>query len=178
MLETSWRRSGSASGAPAADEKIVLRELEKEGEQAKRAGGVETGGREEAAPAAGGERDGERENLEATRRSWTAGQGRRRGPSITFEQAKEIYTKNHLYDFLSFDIKNEKLYDRLLESGKRKTGKKVKFLDLLGGTIKLKAKSASGDGMSASARNPAASYPWSSSRPGGASVPTIFSPAY
>jgi trigger factor len=52
---------------------------------------------------------------------------------ISFEQAKEIYTKNHLYDYLSFDIKNEKLYDQLLSSAKRQKGKKVKLLDLLGG---------------------------------------------
>jgi len=53
--------------------------------------------------------------------------------SISFEQAKEIYTKNRLLDFLSFDIKNEKLYDQLLASGRRRQGKKVKLLDLLGG---------------------------------------------
>jgi FKBP-type peptidyl-prolyl cis-trans isomerase (trigger factor) len=53
--------------------------------------------------------------------------------NISFEQAKEIYTKNRLFDFLAFDLKNEKLYDQLLASGKRQKGKKVKLLDLLGG---------------------------------------------
>jgi trigger factor len=131
-LEEEWQRF---LGRLRADEKIVLRELEKEGRSKQSVQG-------EWKPAAEKKlrlqlvvsEMVKRENLEASQEELD---GRVKADaearSITFEQAKEVYTKNHLFDFLSFDIKNEKLYDLLLESGKRKTGKKVKFLDLLGG---------------------------------------------
>ena len=53
--------------------------------------------------------------------------------NISYEEAKEAMTRNRYLDFLRFDLKNEKLYDLLLESGTRKKGKKVKFLDLVQG---------------------------------------------
>jgi len=53
--------------------------------------------------------------------------------NITFEQAKEMMTKNNLMEYIRFDLKNEKLYDRLLASGRKKRGKTVKFLDLAQG---------------------------------------------
>jgi trigger factor len=52
---------------------------------------------------------------------------------ISFEAAKEAMTRNRYLDFLRFDLKNEKLYGLLLEGGRRKKGKKVKFLDLVQG---------------------------------------------
>jgi trigger factor len=131
-LEEEWQRF---LGRLRADEKIVLRELEKEGRSKQSV-------QEEWKPAAEKKlrlqlvvsEMVKRENLEATQEELD---GRVKADaearSISFEQAKEIYTKNRLFDFLSFDIKNEKLYDRLLDSGKRSKGKKVKLLDLLGG---------------------------------------------
>ena len=45
----------------------------------------------------------------------------------------EVEARNRYLEFLQFDLKNEKLYDRLLEAGRSKKGKKVKFLDLVQG---------------------------------------------
>jgi trigger factor len=42
-------------------------------------------------------------------------------------------SRNNYLEFLKYDLKNEKLYDILLESGTQKKGKKVKFLDLVQG---------------------------------------------
>jgi trigger factor len=53
--------------------------------------------------------------------------------NITFEQAKEMMSKNNLMEYIRFDLKNEKLYDHLLASGRQKKGKTVKFLDLARG---------------------------------------------
>jgi trigger factor len=53
--------------------------------------------------------------------------------NITFEQAKEMMSRNNLMEYIRFDLKNEKLYDLLLASGRRKKGKTVKFLDLTQG---------------------------------------------
>jgi len=53
--------------------------------------------------------------------------------NVSFEQAKDAMTRNRYLDFLKYDLKNEKLYDRLLDGGRQKKGKKVKFLDLVQG---------------------------------------------
>jgi trigger factor len=53
--------------------------------------------------------------------------------NVSFEQAKEAMARNRYLEFLQYDLKNEKLYDRLLEAGRAKKGKKVKFLDLAQG---------------------------------------------
>jgi len=53
--------------------------------------------------------------------------------SMSFEEAKETMNRNNYLEFLKYDLKNEKLYDTLIESGTRKKGKKVKFLDLVQG---------------------------------------------
>ena len=53
--------------------------------------------------------------------------------NISFEEAKERMSRNNSLEFLKYDLKNEKLYDILLESGTGKKGKKVKFLDLVQG---------------------------------------------
>ena len=52
---------------------------------------------------------------------------------MSFEEAKAMMQRNDYLGFLKFDLKNEKLYDTLLESGTAKKGKKVKFLDLVQG---------------------------------------------
>jgi hypothetical protein len=44
-----------------------------------------------------------------------------------------MMSKNNLMEYIRFDLKNEKLYDQLLASGRRKKGKTVKFLDLTQG---------------------------------------------
>jgi trigger factor len=53
--------------------------------------------------------------------------------NMSLEEAREMMNRNNYLDFLKYDLKNEKLYDILLESGARKKGKKVKFLDLVQG---------------------------------------------
>jgi trigger factor len=53
--------------------------------------------------------------------------------NMSFEEAKDMMNRNNYLDFLKYDLKNEKLYDILLESGPRKKGQKVKFLDLVQG---------------------------------------------
>jgi trigger factor len=131
-LEEEWQRF---LGRLRADESVVLRELEKEGRSRQSV-------QEEWKPAAEKKlrlqlvvsEMVKRENVEATQEELDGrvkADAEARG--ISFEQAKEIYTKNHLYDYLAFDIKNEKLYDQLLSSARRQKGKKVKLLDLLGG---------------------------------------------
>jgi trigger factor len=52
---------------------------------------------------------------------------------MSFDDAKGMMERNNYLDFLTYDLKNEKLYDLLLESGTGKKGKKVKFLDLVQG---------------------------------------------
>ena len=53
--------------------------------------------------------------------------------NMSLEDAKGMMERNNYLDFLKYDLKNEKLYDLLLESGTGKKGKKVKFLDLVQG---------------------------------------------
>jgi trigger factor len=53
--------------------------------------------------------------------------------NMSLEDAKEMMKRNNYLGFLRYDLKNEKLYDTLLESGTGKKGKKVKFLDLVQG---------------------------------------------
>ena len=53
--------------------------------------------------------------------------------NMSFEEAKDMMNRNNYLEFLKYDLKNEKLYDILLESGTRKKGNKVKFLDLVQG---------------------------------------------
>jgi len=53
--------------------------------------------------------------------------------NMSLEEAKDMIKRNNYLGFLKFDLKNEKLYDTLLESGTGKKGKKVKFLDLVQG---------------------------------------------
>ena len=53
--------------------------------------------------------------------------------NMSLEEAKGMMERNNYLDFLKYDLKNEKLYDLLLESGTGKKGKKVKFLDLVQG---------------------------------------------
>jgi len=131
-LEEEWHRF---LGGLRADEKVVLQELAKEGRSKESV-------QEEWKPAkekklrlqlAVSEMV-KREGIQAAQEEVDSRvQADAEARSISFQQAKEIYTKNRLLDFLSFDIKNEKLYDQLLASGKRRQGKKVKLLDLLGG---------------------------------------------
>jgi len=52
---------------------------------------------------------------------------------ITLEEAKATMERNNYLGYLEYDLKNEKLYDILLDSATRKKGKKVKFLDLVQG---------------------------------------------
>jgi trigger factor len=131
-LEEEWQRF---LGRLRADEKIVLRELEKEGRSKESV-------QEEWKPAAEkklrlqlvASEMVKREGIQASQEEMDSRvKADAEARSISFEQAKEIYTKNRLYDYLSFDIRNEKLYDQLLASGKRQKGKRVKLLDLLGG---------------------------------------------
>jgi trigger factor len=53
--------------------------------------------------------------------------------NMSLEEAKDMMKRNNYLDFLKYDLKNEKLYDTIIESGTRKKGKKVKFLDLVQG---------------------------------------------
>ena len=131
-LEEEWHRF---LGRLRAEEKVVLQEMAKEGRSKESV-------QEEWKPAAEKKlrlqlavsEMVKREGIQATQEEVDSRvQADAEARSISFEQAKEIYTKNRLLDFLSFDIKNEKLYDQLLASGKRRQGKKVKLLDLLGG---------------------------------------------
>jgi trigger factor len=53
--------------------------------------------------------------------------------NMDLQEAKEAMRRNNYLDFISYDLKNEKLYDILLASGVPKKGKKVQFLDLARG---------------------------------------------
>jgi trigger factor len=50
--------------------------------------------------------------------------------SMSFEDAKKMMIQNKYLEYLAQDLKNEKLYDLLLEAAAAKKGKSVKFLDL------------------------------------------------
>jgi trigger factor len=49
---------------------------------------------------------------------------------ISFEDAKASMSQNNYLEYIVQDLKNEKLYDLLLESATAKKGKSIKFLDL------------------------------------------------
>jgi trigger factor len=53
--------------------------------------------------------------------------------NMSMEEARQAMQRNNYLEFLKYDLKNEKLYDILLDTGTRKKGKKVKFLDLVQG---------------------------------------------
>lgn len=53
------------------------------------------------------------------------------GSSMSEEETREYFEKNNLLDYLRHDIRERKLFDKLLESNTVKKGKKVKFLDLM-----------------------------------------------
>jgi trigger factor len=52
---------------------------------------------------------------------------------MSVEDARQAMERSNYLPYLRRDLKNEKLYELLLESGVRKKGKKVKFLDLVQG---------------------------------------------
>ena len=52
---------------------------------------------------------------------------------MSVEDARQAMERNNYLPYLRRDLKNEKLFELLLESGVRKKGKKVKFLDLVQG---------------------------------------------
>jgi len=131
-LEDEWERFVSRV---RASEQVVLKELEKEGKSKESV-------QQEWKPAAEKKlrlqlavsQMVKKEGIQASEEEVNGRvQADAEARSITFEQAKEIYTKNRLLEFLAFDIKNEKLYDQLLTAGRPKKGKKVKFLDLVQG---------------------------------------------
>ena len=53
------------------------------------------------------------------------------GRKMSLEQIKEEYGRNNYLDYLKVDMRNEKLYDFLLENSASSSSKKVKFLDLV-----------------------------------------------
>jgi len=53
--------------------------------------------------------------------------------NLSLEEAKEAMKRNNYLEYLKYDMKNEKLYDLLLDKGVSNKGKKVKFLDLVQG---------------------------------------------
>jgi trigger factor len=55
------------------------------------------------------------------------------GQKMSLEETREAMERSNYLPYLRADLKNEKLYDLLLESGVRKKGKKAKFLDLAQG---------------------------------------------
>lgn len=131
-LEDEWQR---LLGRLRASEEALLKELAKENKSKESV-------QEEWKPAAEKKlrlqlavsEMVKKENLQASEEEVNGRvQAEAESRSMTFEQAKELYAKNRLLDFLAFDIKNEKLYDLLLASGKAKKGKRVKFLDLVQG---------------------------------------------
>jgi trigger factor len=131
-LADEWR---GFLGRVRADEKTVLRELAKEGKSKESV-------IEEWKPAAEKRlrlqlvvaEMAKRENIEVSEEEMASRvQADAEARNITFEQAKEMMSKNNLMEYIRFDLKNEKLYDHLLASGKLKKGKTVKFLDLAQG---------------------------------------------
>jgi len=118
-----------------ADEKTVLRELAKQGKSKESV-------LEEWRPAVEKKlrlrlavlEMSKRENIEVNEEELASRvQADAEARNITFEQAKEMMTKANLMDYVRLDLKNEKLYDHLLASGRPKKGRKVKFLDLIRG---------------------------------------------
>jgi len=55
------------------------------------------------------------------------------GQKMSVEDTRQAMERSNYLPYLRVDLKNEKLYDLLLESGVRKKGKKAKFLDLAQG---------------------------------------------
>ena len=52
---------------------------------------------------------------------------------LNFAELKEGMKKHNALDLVAYDLKNEKLYDLLLENAVKKKGKEIKFLDLAQG---------------------------------------------
>ena len=50
---------------------------------------------------------------------------------MTAEQAREYFESNNMLEYMRSQLADKKLYDTLLNSAKKKKGKKVKFLDLV-----------------------------------------------
>jgi trigger factor len=126
-------RAGEANNEP--DETPVLRQLEKDGKSKQDVlnewrPGAEKKLKLQLAVSEMVKREGiELEDQELDSRVQQAAEAE----NISFEEAKQAMTRNRYLDFLRFDLKNEKLYDLLLEGGTRKKGKEVKFLDLVQG---------------------------------------------
>ncbi|MBN1837602.1 MAG: trigger factor [Spirochaetales bacterium] len=55
------------------------------------------------------------------------------GQKMSVEDTRQAMERSHYLPYLRADLRNEKLYDLLLESGVSKKGKKAKFLDLAQG---------------------------------------------
>jgi len=53
--------------------------------------------------------------------------------SMSADELKDYYQKNGMMDYLKSEIQERKLFDKVLEENTIKKGKKVKFLDLVGG---------------------------------------------
>jgi len=131
-LEDQWRRFISRLGG---EEAPILRQLEAEGRSKEQIQGEWRAGAEKKLKlqlVVNGmvKQEGiELEDKEVEERI----QSEADAQSMSLEEARDMMNRNNYLDFLKYDLKNEKLYDILLESGTRKKGKKVKFLDLVQG---------------------------------------------
>ncbi|UCF96927.1 MAG: trigger factor [Spirochaetaceae bacterium] len=131
-LEDQWRRFVSRLGG---DEKPVLKQLEAEGRTKEQIQGEWRAGAEKklklqlVVNEMVKQENIELEDKEIEERI----QKEADAQNIGFEEAKEMMDRNNYLEFLKYDLKNEKLYDILLENGTRRKGKKVKFLDLVQG---------------------------------------------
>jgi trigger factor len=54
------------------------------------------------------------------------------GMEVPVEEVKKHYEQENMKEYLRDDIRDRKLYDLLIGESKIKTGKKMKYLDLLG----------------------------------------------
>ena len=133
----SWRTSGSASWGACGptSRRRAARAGQGGAQQAERAGGMEAGRGEEAAPAAGGERDGQaRERRGQPGGAGRPGQGGRRGAQHQLRAGQgDLHQEPPATITWPSTSRTRSSTTSCCPPAKRKKGKKVKLLDLLGG---------------------------------------------
>ncbi|TVQ23958.1 MAG: trigger factor, partial [Spirochaetaceae bacterium] len=72
------------------------------------------------------------EGIEATEDEIEAELDSQAQGGVTKEQLRQYYQQQNMMDYVGREIRERKLFDKLMEETKVKKGKKVGFLDLMG----------------------------------------------
>ena len=137
--EDQWRnfvaRAVPRTQDPAVAERVVLQELEKQGKSRQE---LLDGWRESAEKklklqlAVSEMVDREKIEVEEAELEERVAQ-EAEAQKMSVEDTRQAMEKSNYLPYLRADLRNEKLFDLLLESGTAKKGKKAKFLDLVQG---------------------------------------------